>query len=439
MYHTDARAATWLGSNQSLVDHGSISGLGDVADHLLYLDLAGTRAMTGDLDMDANDILNAGHIGPDEDDTYDLGEVVSSPGGFNLEIQSTGFTSMDTVTSTTWSGQTFQTSGAFDIGKVSFIMKRTAPASGNITMHLRATSLGKPSGADLASVTIDGSTITTDGAGEWIDFILDTPYSLSSSTYYAIVLSAVSGGETFGMGFWFGGAVNGSYTNSVNSGATWTNNTGIETTFKVYSSGAPTLDYTNWRNLYLAGLLSDGTYSLTVQQAQAAYDHSLLTDEHIDWKAATDNFLTSGTGQFGGSVGIGTAASDLLHIKGSSPVMKIENTSVTLRPAFFLQHVDGDRAGFFYYDKSYGGDTDLQGDLVIHLDNVGDVIYQNIANVGINITTPPTTLSVDGGISMVERADHETVEAASGQLWVKNTDPCELWFTDDAGNDTKIV
>jgi len=26
-----------------------------------------------------------------------------------------------------------------------------------------------------------------------------------------------------------------------------------------------------------------------------------------------------------------------------------------------------------------------------------------------------------------------------GQLWVKNTDPCELWFTDDAGTDTKIV
>ncbi|MHC4605247.1 MAG: hypothetical protein ACYS6W_18175 [Planctomycetota bacterium] len=26
-----------------------------------------------------------------------------------------------------------------------------------------------------------------------------------------------------------------------------------------------------------------------------------------------------------------------------------------------------------------------------------------------------------------------------GQLWVKNTTPCELWFTDDAGTDTQIV
>lgn len=29
--------------------------------------------------------------------------------------------------------------------------------------------------------------------------------------------------------------------------------------------------------------------------------------------------------------------------------------------------------------------------------------------------------------------------AGFGQLWVKNTTPCQLWFTDDAGTDTQIV
>lgn len=29
--------------------------------------------------------------------------------------------------------------------------------------------------------------------------------------------------------------------------------------------------------------------------------------------------------------------------------------------------------------------------------------------------------------------------ATFGILWVKNTAPCQLWFTDDAGNDTQIV
>ncbi len=38
-------------------DHGTLTGLGDVADHLLYLDLAGTRAMTGSLDVGGNTLL----------------------------------------------------------------------------------------------------------------------------------------------------------------------------------------------------------------------------------------------------------------------------------------------------------------------------------------------------------------------------------------------
>jgi hypothetical protein len=45
------------------IDHGILLGLGDVADHLLYLDLAGTRAMTGSLDMGTNAITNAGAVG----------------------------------------------------------------------------------------------------------------------------------------------------------------------------------------------------------------------------------------------------------------------------------------------------------------------------------------------------------------------------------------
>jgi hypothetical protein len=38
-----------------------------------------------------------------------------------------------------------------------------------------------------------------------------------------------------------------------------------------------------------------------------------------------------------------------------------------------------------------------------------------------------------------ERAAKMTDYAGYGQLWVKNTTPCELWFTDDAGTDKKIV
>jgi len=44
-----------------------------------------------------------------------------------------------------------------------------------------------------------------------------------------------------------------------------------------------------------------------------------------------------------------------------------------------------------------------------------------------------------GIVKLKEVANSDPDVAGTGQLWVKNTDPCELWFTDDAGTDTKIV
>ena len=42
-------------------------------------------------------------------------------------------------------------------------------------------------------------------------------------------------------------------------------------------------------------------------------------------------------------------------------------------------------------------------------------------------------------LKLKERAASEADVAGYGQLWIKNTAPCELWFTDDAGTDTQIV
>lgn len=51
----------------------------------------------------------------------------------------------------------------------------------------------------------------------------------------------------------------------------------------------------------------------------------------------------------------------------------------------------------------------------------------------------PNSLRIGGDIFMVERADHATTPAAGlGVLWVKNTTPSTLIFTDDAGTDTTI-
>lgn len=48
-------------------------------------------------------------------------------------------------------------------------------------------------------------------------------------------------------------------------------------------------------------------------------------------------------------------------------------------------------------------------------------------------------LEIIGPVLIKEQASANADQAGYGQLWVKNTTPCELWFTDDAGTDTQIV
>lgn len=57
------------------------------------------------------------------------------------------------------------------------------------------------------------------------------------------------------------------------------------------------------------------------------------------------------------------------------------------------------------------------------------------------LTLNPADLqvTVGGTVFITERAAALADVTAKGQLWVKNTTPCELWFTDDAGTDTQIV
>jgi len=56
----------------------------------------------------------------------------------------------------------------------------------------------------------------------------------------------------------------------------------------------------------------------------------------------------------------------------------------------------------------------------------------------------PVFLSRDGivfeyVIKIKERADAVADADSYGQLWVKNSTPCELWFTDDVGTDMKFT
>lgn len=134
------------------------------------------------------------------------------------------------------SGQTF-TVGAnpWSVESVELKLYRVG-SPGTITVHLRATSDGKPTGADLASQTYDGDTLTTDDAGEWITFTFASAVDLDAETQYAITVDAASG-VALQRGDWKKQSgdplANGTNVYSSDSGSTWSVNNVSDNTFRV--------------------------------------------------------------------------------------------------------------------------------------------------------------------------------------------------------------
>ena len=95
-----------------------------------------------------------------------------------------------------WKGQTFTIGNTgenenHNITSVKLKLFRQG-SPGIITVHIRATSGGKPIGSDLTSGTTNGNTLTTSYAGEWREIVL-TPCELSANTQYALIVSDASG------------------------------------------------------------------------------------------------------------------------------------------------------------------------------------------------------------------------------------------------------
>lgn len=72
-----------------------------------------------------------------------------------------------------------------------------------------------------------------------------------------------------------------------------------------------------------------------------------------------------------------------------------------------------------------------------YLNNNGDS-YLNWGDVWIGMTTPNQKLTIEWAMDLKEQAAAGTDTAGYWQIWVKNTTPNELWFTDDAGTDVQL-
>ena len=59
--------------------------------------------------------------------------------------------------------------------------------------------------------------------------------------------------------------------------------------------------------------------------------------------------------------------------------------------------------------------------------------------VGIGTSDPNVLLTVEGSVSLKEKANADSDTVAYGQIWIKSDTPNTLYFTDDAGNDKAIA
>lgn len=138
-----------------------------------------------------------------------------------------------------WDAQTFTTSTAYSITSVKLkLYKEGSPKT--ITVSIRLADVNnKPSGNDLTDGTTDGDTLPTGSPYEWREITL-TPYVLSASTQYAIVVRCV-GGTGANFAHWREDATSptysgGSCVRSTDTGVTWTVTTTVDYMFECYGT-----------------------------------------------------------------------------------------------------------------------------------------------------------------------------------------------------------
>jgi hypothetical protein len=149
---------------------------------------------------------------------------------FNVNFANSGVG----ITITTWGGQTFTpaVTGQLKSADIRLFCSGCAGTTPNLTLSVRATSAGLPTGSDLAAATITGF---NDGSANFHTATFATPATLTAGTQYALllrptanpsagtyalILSVTSGGQGFDV--YSGGA----RLSGASSGTVWTIPTG---------------------------------------------------------------------------------------------------------------------------------------------------------------------------------------------------------------------
>lgn len=127
-------------------------------------------------------------------------DVITTPEFDERDIITNSCTSsendVELVYGVNWYAQTFEALSSYTItgARIKIYMyDPVAPPIGDLTLSLRTTAFGLPTGADLVSGTLDASQVTQETDGAWYFVPFTTDYTLTAHTTYAIVARVVGG------------------------------------------------------------------------------------------------------------------------------------------------------------------------------------------------------------------------------------------------------
>lgn len=279
-----------------------------------------------------------------------------------------------------WVGQTFTASASYSITSVKLKLYRLG-SPGTITVSIRATSSGLPTGNDLCVGTTDGDTLTTSSSGEWREITFGSAYTLTSGTVYAICVRALNGAIP-NIAYWRIETV-GSYSNGQScnyNGSIWAQGAN-DYMFETYDLFTVTSDISTVRKLVAAAnneiWYEDSAGSMT--ELTAANGDIDTTDQLVMFELLQKVFIVNGS---------------------------------KLKVADFINHKIVDANGFT--NKPAHGDLVYQNGaspatiVVDYIDSASNVLYGYVASGTLETTTAITTASGGGGNVILPSPDSVT-------------------------------
>lgn len=245
--------------------------------------------------------------------------VFVSSGADTIITQSTANERYSTTTAAYWYAQTFIATGETVKSVKLWIGDQGGDNNRTVTISLRATSAGLPTGADLESKTVTGTASTVNG--QEMTFTFSTPVTVTRGTTYAIIFRCLdTNGQVQVWGNSAAGYSGGSKIASTNSGSSWSAETGKDFYFivtqtltadKLYKTSASSSDQV--LNNYV-GLIETNTNSGATGNIifSGIFTTSGLTTGTVYYLSDTFGAISSSAGTNSKKIGMALSSTLLL-------------------------------------------------------------------------------------------------------------------------------